>query len=465
MRSALLVVAIVAGATVGPRTAHACPASPSPPPAPAPSCPAPPDATLARARAAIDRAIEPGHPPPDLIVSCPVAGGWLIGAAFTPRATFTRGVAPPCPAAAGDCGVQATWRLSPRGDATLLPGVVLAPSLDVDGDGVAESVTHDARGATSVWFANRRRPVTLTGVGQFAPRAPGQVWLVADGDADAGFVRATARAFRVGPSGAIAQPALVEPMWQDTRAARCPAISAAPPVAVAPPIATSTCPGPPPSVAAALTASLVTTVTARARDLGAVLGELDHPGASRLDVTWSCSRQAPLALVTYCLRRDDGGCDSAEAGLLHHELWGRRAGTMVLLERVASTTEAMEWNIHQTIALVGSPDLDGDGDPDAMILDTEREDGAIDHVVVYRGFVGGGFVKLVSVTCSRRCPSATVVPAAAGARDAVVVSASTGSDGVAVPARAYRLIDGHLRPLTGAAARVALRRARALATP
>jgi hypothetical protein len=340
---------------------------------------------------------------------------------------------------------------------TLLAGTVLERNLDVDGDGIAESVTHDAHGVTTVWFSAGTHPVKLNGAGTFVPLAPGQVWLVADGDAGSGFVRSTAHVVRATPAGVVVQPGLVEQMWRDTRAARCPPAAPLPQISVAPPVSTAACPGPPPSVAAQLTAGLVAIVTERAHDLGKVIAhsDIEHT-PDLLSVGWSCSRKFPLAVVSYCLRGDEGHCNSGETGLLHHELWARRAGNMVMLERVVSTTEPMEWNVHSLTWIAATPDLDGDGDPDAVIVDSSHEDGAMNSQQSYRAFVGGGFVKIASDACSEVCSDVAVVRAVAGSHDVVVISATKRSDGTATPARAYALVGGHMRVLTGDAEHAAL---------
>ena len=133
-------------------------------PPPTAACAAPPADVVKRATALVAASSAPDGGEPTIRFGCELSSGWLVDANFFPSPAFHDGIEPPCPPAAGYCGVDATWILPPSGDARLLRGAVLDANLDVDGDGVAESVTH-ADGITTVWFDAGRKPVRLTHAG------------------------------------------------------------------------------------------------------------------------------------------------------------------------------------------------------------------------------------------------------------------------------------------------------------
>jgi hypothetical protein len=379
--------------------------SPAPPTA---ACPAPPADVVARTTALVAAIADAeGGWAPKLRFGCELSRGWLVAASFRPTPAFGDGVPTPCPPAADSCGVDATWIMPPAGAAELLRGVVLDTNLDVDGDGMAESMTHDDRGAT-VWFDAGTKPVRITRAGSLVPWQHGYVLADLDGDIVHGFVRGSAHVYRVEPSGITARDDIASAMWESTVAARCPVADVIVPGATspAPPSPLPACPGPD-----AAQRRISDEIAARIRARGMRITD----GAP--DIRWSCNRADPLAVVTYCEGLAVNACGD-EHGTWVHELWAAR-GVPALVRRTTSGSVLEEWAVTETVAIVTALDLDGDGQLDPIIESVSHEGGATRSQHALEAYVGGKLVAIAQLDAAELAFEVVRLPGATA--DALVV--------------------------------------------
>lgn len=468
MRTSIVVVA-GALAHVHPGPARAEPdCAPHPIESATTSCPEPGIEVVARAQAAVAAV---ARPDPDIVMKpglrfgCELARGWFVEARFEPVAGFRGGNPVQCPGG-GDCGVTATWLVPPTGAVKLMPGALLAYNLDIDGDGVAETITTSAKGEMTVWFDRGRKPVTPRQRGTWYGWKRGHVLAQLDGDPALGFTRSTARAYRVTAAGVEEARDVVEALWRDSVAARCPVADVFPAVEPGTPPsppprgarASRSCTGPGDDLKVRLSAQVVRAIGDRARAHATLVTD----GAPVFD--WSCNRRDVAALVTYCEGTAAGACMN-ERGTWWHEVWVLRGGAMTMVDRSSSGSVLLEWSYTGAAWIAGDADLDGDGEPEPILEHTSCEGGSGRCEHSYRALVRGARLAITSLTAGKgedTAPRTLRVPG--GRTDAVVLKATTASSGGDAPAnnpaRAWSLVGGHMRELTGPVKRELLERAR-----
>jgi len=470
-----------------------------PPPAPPPSHAALPDAATpvaelappdagAPARDCAPRPIEPPTatcaPPPDDVVArvhdffarisvgpsaggwvveptygCDDARGWLMSATLEPAKDFHGGTRVDCPPArGGDCGVVATWLVPPHGAPQLQRDLELAETLDIDGDGHAETLTTDRKTyAQTVWFARGTRPVVMPHGGWWTPWQHGYVRFVGDGDPTLGFVREGAHVSRVTPAGLADAPDIADALWRDTVAARCPAAN----VLADGPLDAPTGGGVPSCIApgAALETQLAAQVTdqlvARARDRARYLID------GRPAFQWSCNRTQLAAVVTYCEGAAESSCVGGDnKSDWVHDVWVGTPAELTLLDRFTSGSEIMEWSVNSMRAIVGYADLDGDGEPDPILDTSSHEGGATRSEHSFVALVGGRLVELDAMSVATDHTIAVLATRPAKRASDLLVIASFPLDAKQPEvSHVFEVRAGKARVLTGSTAAAATRAA------
>jgi hypothetical protein len=254
-----------------------------------------------------------------------------------------------------------TWMMSPKAEPKSRNRQTLETSLDIDGDGSAESVTVDSKGVRTVWFDGGKKPVRVKQRGQWQPWQGGFALVDIDGDLRSGFVVTGGHAFLVTAKGVTPRQDLLVPMWRTTRAAHCAVDTiilgsvndeseAEQDLAIS-----QTCRSAMHAVAKPKELKIIHAIVERVRARGTLLTN----GEPRF--SWSCSEKNSVALVRYCQGDAGEGCDWTD------EIWIELGPSMHMAYRSQSSGSFSESIANEEWSFVADGDFDGDGQLDPVI--------------------------------------------------------------------------------------------------
>jgi hypothetical protein len=392
-----LAVSVPRDALAEPAPVADCQPTPAPP---TPPCAPPSDDMIQRAHDAADAiTVEDMRGSFDATWSCPMARGYLVEVHVMPTKKARRVVTIPCDTF---CGSYATFLVGAKGTPQQQDPVRILPALDVDGDGVADTITQAPSGRITVWLAAGAHRVTMPARGAFAPLDKGYAWLVADSDAVYGFAPETAHAYAITATGTKESKELRDQLWKRTLAARCPVAdqdmiepdsmdtdTRTTPAAPATPAA-PVCAGPGADVKTRLAAQITGDIVASVRPHG-------HRVIGPPYLTWSCNSHDLAVLVDYCEAVSGGSCrDGSNGTHLYSELWTGKADHFTRYDHVERGIGGEEWAVSSQRDLVVESDLDGDGQPDPIIETSRHEGGSSSEDYDLEAFVGGRLIPIIT---------------------------------------------------------------------